>query len=76
MLTVRTLYIRNVPELVATRLEALAASEGVSVNALVVRELTEATGRSFNADVLACLPDLELDIDTIVADIRSARDAR
>ncbi len=72
----RTLYVRNVPDQVAVRLEALAATEGVSVNALVVRELTEVTARSFNADLLAGLPDLELDIDTVVADIRSARDAR
>jgi hypothetical protein len=52
----RTLYVRNVPDQVAARLEALAASQGVSVNALVVRELTEVAGRSFNADLLAGLP--------------------
>jgi hypothetical protein len=70
----RTLYVRHVPDQVAARLEALAASQGVSVNALVVRELTEVAGRSFNADLLPGCP--ELDIDTVVADIRSARDAR
>ncbi|MHB8467933.1 MAG: FitA-like ribbon-helix-helix domain-containing protein, partial [Acidimicrobiales bacterium] len=44
-----TVYLRNVPDEVAGRLEILARQEGMSVNAFAVRELTEAAKRATNA---------------------------
>lgn len=76
MITMRTLYIRNVPDDVAARLESLAAAEGVSLNTLAVRELTGAARRSFNAAILADLPELGLDMDEVVEIIREGRERR
>lgn len=76
MIAVRTLYIRNVPDEVAARLESLAAAKGVSLNTLAVRELTDAARRSFNAAILADLPELGLDLDEVAEIIREGRDRR
>jgi plasmid stability protein len=73
MAPVRTLYIRNVPDAVAERLERLASREGLSVNAFVVRELAETARRADNAALLADLPDHDLSMDEIVAIIREMR---
>jgi plasmid stability protein len=73
MAPVRTLYIRNVPDEVAERLERLASREGMSVNAFVVRELAEVARRSDNAELLADLPDHDVSMDEIVAIIREMR---
>jgi hypothetical protein len=69
----RTLYIRNVPDDVAERLERMAVRRGVSLNALAVRELTEVAGRADNHALLADLPDLGVSIEEIVADLESGR---
>ncbi|MGE0027398.1 MAG: antitoxin [Thermoleophilia bacterium] len=70
----RTLYIRNVPDGVAKDLEALAAAEGLSLNAAVVKELTHASRRARTAALLADLP--RLGIDDVIADLRAGRDER
>jgi plasmid stability protein len=72
----RTLYIRNVPDDVAERLERMAARRGVSLNALAVRELTEVAGRSDNYALLVDLPDLGVSMEEIVADLESGRSER
>jgi plasmid stability protein len=71
---VRTLYLRNVPDDVAARLEEVAASEGLSLNAFAVRELTEAARRSYNARLFEGLSTASLDRDALVAGIRATRD--
>jgi plasmid stability protein len=73
MAPVRTLYIRNVPDEVAERLERLASREGLSVNAFVVKELSEAARRADNRALLADLPDLDVSMEEIVAIIREMR---
>jgi hypothetical protein len=73
MAPVRTLYIRNVPDDVAERLERLASQEGMSVNALVVKELSESSRRVDNRALLADLPDVDVSVDEIVAIIREMR---
>jgi plasmid stability protein len=72
----RTLYLRNVPDEVAERLEALAAREGMSVSALAVRELGEVASRADNPALLAGLPDLGVRAKDVVADVRAGRAAR
>lgn len=69
----RTLYLRNVPEDVVERLERLAARDSMSVGAVAVRELAEASRRADNPALLGALPDLGLDTATIVADLHSGR---
>lgn len=76
MYSVRTLYIRNVPDDVARRLEAMAADEGVSLNALAVRELSDVSRRPLKAELLADLVPLDIDIDEVIEDIRAGRDER
>jgi len=69
----RTLYLRNVPDDVVERLERLAAKEGVSVNAIAVRELAEVSRRADNPALLGALPDLGIEADAIVANLESER---
>jgi plasmid stability protein len=76
MRAVRTLYIRNVPDAVASRLEELAARAGVSLNALAVRELTAVARRSDNAARLATLPDTGASGADIVDDLTAGRATR
>jgi plasmid stability protein len=72
----RVLYLRNVPDNVVERLERLAANEGISVNAVAVRELTEVSRRADNPALLGALPDLGVDVEAIVSDVESERAAR
>jgi plasmid stability protein len=76
MAPVRTLYIRNVPDEVAERIERLASRDGMSVNAFVVRELTEAARRAENAALLAGLPDFGVTPADAAADIADGRRER
>jgi plasmid stability protein len=69
----KTLYIRNVPEDVAERLARLASNEGLSVNAFVVKELSEASRRADNRALLADLPNIGGSLEEIVEIIREAR---
>ena len=76
MNAMRTLYIRNVPDDVAARLEELASREGLSLNALAVRELSQAARRSYNAELLADLPSFDIELEDVVAIIHEGRRAR
>ena len=72
----RTLYLRNVPDAVAERLERLAEREGLSMNALAVRELSELSRRVDNHALLADLPDLGVAVDSVVSGLEEVRKNR
>lgn len=72
----KTLYLRNVPEEVVQRLQRLAAADGTSVGAVAVRELTEVSRRADNPALLGKLPDLSVDVATVVDDLDSERASR
>lgn len=72
----RTLYLRNVPDDVVGRLQRLAARDGTSVGALAVRELSEVSRRADNPALLGALPDLDIDVASIVAAVGGERDER
>jgi hypothetical protein len=61
---------------VVERLRRLADREAISVNAVAVRELTDATRRADNPLLLGELPDFTLDVDDIVADLEDERARR
>jgi plasmid stability protein len=72
----RTLYLRNVPDEVGERLERLAAREGMSLSAFAVRELAQVAQRAENPALLAGLPDLAVEADTVTADLDAGRSER
>jgi plasmid stability protein len=72
----KTLYLRNVPDDVSQRLAALAAREGLSLSSLAVRELTEAAKRCDTPALLGELPDLDVTVEDVVADLEAGRSAR
>ena len=72
----RVLYLRNVPDGVAERLERLAAREGLSVSAFAVRELAWVAFRADNPALLADLPDLGVDAEAVVDDVGAGRAER
>jgi len=72
----KTLYLRNVPDEVSARLEALAARQGLSVSVFAVRELTESARRADNRSLLGDLPDLDVSPDAVVADLEAGRAVR
>jgi predicted nucleic acid-binding protein len=66
----KTLYLRNVPDEVIEQLRRLAASDGLSLNAVAVRELAQVSQRANNALLLGTLPNLDIstaDLDASVA---------
>lgn len=69
----RTLYLRNVPEDVVERLERLATRDATSVGAVAVRELAEVSRRADNPALLGALPDLDVDVATILDDVEAGR---
>lgn len=72
----KTLYLRNVPDMVVRRLERLAAVDGTSVSAVAVRELSEVSLRANNPALLGALPDLGVDGAEIVVGVEADRAAR
>ena len=72
----KTLYLRNVPDDVIERLKRLAEREKASVSAVAIRELAAATRRVDNPDLLAGLPDLNIDTAELVHDIDIERASR
>jgi hypothetical protein len=72
----RVLYLRNVPDEVGERLEALAAREGMSLSAFAVRELAWIAFRADNPALLAALPDLGVDRRAVVDDLGAGRAER
>ena len=72
----RTLYLRNVPDDVLERLERLAARDAMSVSALALRELTEASRRADNPALLNALPDKSVAPEAIVGGLDAERVGR
>lgn len=72
----RTLYLRNVPDEAAERLERLAAREGMSLSAFAVRELSILSRRADNPALLAGLPDLGVEASAVVDDVEAGRSER
>lgn len=72
----RTLYLRNVPEDVLRRLQRLAERDGTSVGAVAVRELTDVSRRADNAALLGDLPDLGVDVRSVVESVEQERAGR
>jgi plasmid stability protein len=72
----KILYLRNVPDDVAERLERLAAREGLSVSAFAVRELAWVAFRADNPALLAALPDLGVEARTVLDDVEDGRAER
>lgn len=72
----KTLYLRNVPDDVSTRLASLAAREGLSVSSFALRELTESARRADNPALLGELPDLDVPAMEVIADLAAGRSAR
>jgi len=69
----RTLYLRNVPDEVVERLELLARSERMSLNAFAVRELSATSHRAANERLLAELPVIEVDRSALLRVIEEGR---
>ena len=72
----RILYLRNVPDDVAERLERLAQGESMSVSAFAVRELAQLSRRADNQRLLDSLPDLGFPAVDVVADLGAERAER
>ncbi len=72
----KTLYLRNVPEDVVRRLQQLADRDGTSVGAVAVRELSDVSRRADNPALVGELPDLGVDVPSIVEDIKQERENR
>lgn len=72
----KTLYLRNVPDEVADRLERLATQAGMSTSAFAVRELATLSRRADNAAILAGLPSLPSRPRDTVAGLESDREER
>lgn len=72
----RTLYLRNVSDEAAERLERLAAREGMSLSAFAVRELSILSRRADNPALLADLPDLGVEASAVVDDLEVGRSER
>lgn len=72
----RTIYLRNVPDDVADRLERLAARAGMSLSAFTVKELSETSRRADNAEVLHGLPNVEVDTADIIEALDDSRSTR
>jgi hypothetical protein len=72
----RTLYLRNVPDEVVDRLERMAKREGISVNAVAIRELAEVSRRIDNVALLECLPDYNVPMSEILEELDRARTER
>jgi hypothetical protein len=72
----KTLYLRNVPDEVVRRLQALADRDGRSVSAVAVRELADVSRRADNPALMGGLPDLGIDTSTILEGLDQERTAR
>ena len=70
------LYLRHVPDEVLDRLQRLAARDGVSVEALAVRELADVSRRVDHVSVLGVLPDLDVAPADLLNDLDEARSHR
>ncbi len=76
MRRMRTLYVRNVPDEVVDRLEQVAAREGISVNAVVVKQLEGVARRMTNTEIFDSLPSLEISTESILKALDDGRAGR
>lgn len=75
--TVRTLYLRNVPDDVAELLESLASEAGMSVSAYAVKGLEALSTREHNRRVFARLAPIDgPSLDDVVGQLHRAREGR
>lgn len=72
----RTLYVRNVPDDVAERLEQVAQREGLSVNAVVVRQLESLARTSRNAELFDAMPDSGVTVEETLRALDEGRAGR
>ena len=72
----RTIYLRNVPDDVADRLERLAARAGMSLSAFTVRELSDASRRADNDAILEGLPNVDIETSDIIEALDDSRSTR
>ena len=72
----KTLYLRNVPDDVVRRLQQLADRDGTSVGAVAVRELSDVSRRADNPALMDRLPNLGVDVLTIVDGVEQERGTR
>lgn len=72
----KTLYLRNVPDAVADRLDRLAKQAGMSTSAFAVRELSALSRRADNAAILDSLPSIPIRTEDVVAGIHADREER
>jgi hypothetical protein len=72
----RTLYLRNVPDEVVDRLERMAKRQGISVNAVAIRELAEASRVVDNAALLEPLPHRDITMAQILENLEESRSQR
>lgn len=73
----RTLYLRNVPDDVVDRLEALSREAGMSVSAYAVKGLTALSAREHNRRLLASVPRVDgISLDQVVAEVHRGRESR
>ena len=72
----RTIYIRNIPDEVVERLEAMAKDRRMSLSALAAETLVQASNRADNAHLLGGLQSFRIDTTTIVGDLDDARRTR
>lgn len=71
-----TLYLRNVPEDVARRLQQLADRDGTSLEAVAVRELSDVSRRADDPALLARLASLDVAVPEILGDLDQERAGR
>ena len=72
----RTLYLRNVPDEVVDRLERMAKRQGISLNAVAIRELAEASRVVDNAALLESLPPRDITMAQILENLDESRSER
>jgi hypothetical protein len=72
----RTLYVRNVPDEVVERLERLADRQGLSVNAVVVKELESLARWTRNAEIFDSLPSTDVSTESILTALDEGRAGR
>jgi hypothetical protein len=72
----RTLYLRNVPDEVVDRLERMAKRQGISLNAVAIRELAEASRVVDNAALLESLPHRDITMAQILENLDESRSER
>ncbi|WP_157498946.1 antitoxin [Geodermatophilus sp. Leaf369] len=68
-----TLHLTNVPEHVVAALEAIAAAEQTTVNAVAVRELAAVPEPTGSARLLVALPDTGLSAQVLLGAIADGR---